>query len=337
MIKLLPFLIILATYAPQAKSQQVFLGLYHGVLNIGKAIPKAIKRNKRLKKYAQLEIDFNEHYLSGEDASYSCNDKLNVLYMNKEQAIPTRMNSLTFRNHDDIYNFKNPFGYCWGHALVTQQLNRLALFRPTLKAPYKEGTRKWKKFYRKKIKKLTKKNQAQIFPGFVNLYQFSSHPYIEQQLANAVQNSWARTAVSIRGLKAGLKKVNTIEGKSKLFKQIKTRIERKQFPLITMHYLGESFTETHIIYLWRYDGEMSPGLHKFCSRDNNSEYKLNEDCKNFLLINYTAQGPVLYKQQKFTDIEGIIFEVGVQLSYSEDTNVVDQVESLSKICNENKL
>ena len=162
-------------------------------------------------------------------------------------------------------------------------MNRLAIFRPELKSPYKKGSRKWKKLF-KKIRRLTKFNEAQIFPEFKNLYELSSDPYLKQKLANAVQNSWAKLAVNIRGLKTGLKKQNTQEEKIKLIDQIQERIERNQSPLINMHYLGENFTETHIVILWKYEGEVEPGVHKFCARDKYPEYKLNLNCSSYLMI-----------------------------------------------------
>jgi hypothetical protein len=330
-------LILTSSFTPKANAQQILLGAYHGVLSVGKAIPQAIRRKKRLKVYDQLVKDFKQNYVTGDDANYKCSNSLEVLYMNKSQSIPTKVNSLTFRNHADVYRIKNPFGYCWGHAKVTQKMNRLAIFRPDLEAPFKVGSRKWKKFYRKKIKKLTKYNKAQIIPGFANLYDFSSHPYIQQKLANAVQNSWAKLAVNIRGLKTGLKKQNTQEEKLTLIKQITERIDRNQHPLVNLHYLAENFTETHIVVLWKYEGEVEPGTHKFCARDNNSEYELNEKCNNHLMISTDELTPINYRQQKYADIDGITFPVGVMLSYNEDVDAVEQVESLSRLCEEQQL
>lgn len=324
--------LILLFSLPEARSQQVLLGAYHGVLNIGKSIPQAIRRNKNQKKYKELVQVFNQRYTSAQDAQYSCDKSLEVLYLNKDQSVPTKENSLNFRNHADVYQFKNPFGYCWGHAKVTQKMNRLAIFRPELKSPFKENSKKWKKYFRKKIKRLTKYNEAQIFPEFKNLYEMSNHPYLQKQLANAVQNSWAKLAVNAKGLKTGLKKENTLEEKLKLFNQIKTRIERNQHPLVNMHYLGENFMETHIVVLWKYEGEIEEGIHKFCARDNNAEYDLNLNCSNYMLIQTTSSSPILYHQRKYADIEGISFKVGVMLSYNEDVDAVEQVESLHKLC-----
>lgn len=325
-------LVLITCFPPKANAQQILLGAYHGVLNVGKAIPQAIRRKKRLNSYDQLVKDFNSNYVTGEDAHYKCSNSLEVLYKNANQSIPSKENSLTFRNHADVYRIKNPFGYCWGHAKVTQKMNRLAVFMPNLSVSFKEGSRKWKRFYRKIIKRITKYNKAHIIPGFANLHEFSSHPYIQQKLANAVQNSWAKLAVNIRGLKTGLKKQNTQEEKLTLIKQIKDRILRNQHPLVNLHYLGENFTETHIVVLWKYEGEVEPGTHKFCARDNNSEYELNEKCNNHLMISTDELTPINYRQQKYADIDGITFPVGVMLSYNEDVDTVEQVESLSQLC-----
>ena len=87
-------LLIFSSFTPRANAQQILLGAYHGVLNVGKAIPQAIRRKKRIKAYDQFVKSFKQNHISGVDAAYSCSKSLEVLYLNKSQSIPTKENSV---------------------------------------------------------------------------------------------------------------------------------------------------------------------------------------------------------------------------------------------------
>lgn len=332
MLRIMCFCLFISFSAPvlaQNPLGQLGYGVYRGIINLVTSPVRAIKISKFRKRYKKLT---EAH--QGQTA-YQCKLGFEVLALNKHQFVPTQENSLTFRNHDDfVYPIKNPLGFCWGHAKVTQKFNRLAHFRPDLKIKHKPGSRKWKKHYKRIVKDIALKNKPRIIEGFANLHEFSSDPYIEKRLGKAVGRNWADLAMNIRGLKTGLKKQNTKEERLKILEQLKTRLEKNQIPTVTMHYLGENFTETHIVVIWKDLGKDENGYHKFCARDNNSEYATNVSCENYLLVNEDFDGPIKYMQKKYVDLEGLLFDVGVILDYSEDSDTAQQIENMNKFCQE---
>jgi hypothetical protein len=334
-----------ALASSSAFSQQIFLAGYQGLVNIAKSPITLIKNAKARKLFKNLTTEYYKSHTETETATYQCKKSVEVLAYNVQASEPTEENSLTFRNHPTVeeeergklYSVSNPFGYCWGHAMVTSKMNRIGIFRPNLSAPHKHHSRKWRKFYKKIIRNITIKNKARIIPGFKNLADISSDKYIRRYLALAVQKSWARIAITLKGISAGLKKDNTLDEKKELVSGITKRVLRTQFPQVIMHYLDENFTQTHIVVLYKDLGEIEPGIHRYCARDNNSEYQPNSICKNYLTINLNDDSPILYMQKKYYDLEGIESQMGIKIAHNEDMETALQVKSLSKLCKEENL
>lgn len=141
-----------------------------------------------------------------------CPDNFNIFkgtpYEDTEE-MTTPQHSLAFRNLDTPSTIDSTQGYCWGHARVNSQFNRLAFFEPGKSAPHdlaspnEEEQRKAIEYYKELIDKVTS-NKAVTIPGFQSLNEFSDHPALQSYLGDKVAKTWASHAMSWQGLSVGL-------------------------------------------------------------------------------------------------------------------------------------
>lgn len=204
-----------------------------------------------------------------------CPFDFSIFKITSHQRIPTGENSIAFRNHSDGFAFQELSGFCWGHATSTQRLNNLAIFQPEAKAPFKEGTEEWLKYYKKQIRNILFKNQAQIIPGYSNLLQFTSDPIFKDYFGKVVAEVWAEQAISLKAIPDAIPVI-----KSKKNERIKNKItELLEFDVAPTIVRGAGFGNAgsaHVIIPWVVIEKN--GDKKICYRDNSESIMDNIRC-----------------------------------------------------------
>lgn len=264
-----------------------------------------------------------------------CPDNFNIFkrppYENTE-FMTTPQHSLFFRNRDDVGNIDSTKGYCWGHARVNAQFNRLAFFEPgnaphDIASPNEDEQRKAIAYYKGLIDQITS-NKTVTIPGFQSLNEFSEHPAIQSYLGDKVAKSWAKHAMSWQGLAVGM----GTEKKSKSYYQsalsgIKEKLDLGVQPTILFTTKGEKF-ETHAV-LASHIKKDDDGRDKYCLRDSNKEVMLNADCKNYLKLN--DKGELTYTRSEYTEVLG-----DIQMAHNEESDMVAQAQALKERCRKDK-
>lgn len=265
-----------------------------------------------------------------------CPDNFNIFkrppYEDTEE-MTTPQHSLAFRNLDTPSTIDSTQGYCWGHARVNSQFNRLAFFEPGKSAPHdlaspnEEEQRKAIEYYKELIDKVTS-NKAVTIPGFQSLNEFSDHPALQSYLGDKVAKTWASHAMSWQGLSVGL----STEKKSKSYYQntlseIKEKMELGVQPTILYTVQGEKFA-THAL-LASHLAKDDNGKEKLCLRDSNKNEALNGGCLNYLTLN--DKGELTYTRSTYTEVLG-----DIQMAHNEESDMVAQAQALKERCRKDK-
>jgi len=250
-----------------------------------------IQREYLSKKELTLQKNPNETQYPGSELSceQKCVDDFSILSSVKKRMSPENGDFLLgFLNkkHDFIQHTPSKLGYCWGHATVTRNVGYLAQFDPEQKielAPSEDNKRKFRIFYRKKIRKMML-GQVQVIPGFTNTREFSSHPLLINMFKSFVVNQWANRALrfgSIKFLFKGKKKVMSPEKVKKLVQEIQEKLSINHAPLLLFSPLGKpSASHVTVVYDLRIENDQI----KICISDNNFYENEIRDCKTNLLI-----------------------------------------------------
>jgi hypothetical protein len=120
----------------------------------------------------------------------------NALEVNRQNRLPTAENQMAVFNTEESMESvcKKTKGFCWGHATMKMFVTNLAFYDPSLKfssmPPSAEGSLPWRRFYAAKIQSMLQGN-PEVIPGFANLYDFSSHPQLQDYFKAAAVQSWA--------------------------------------------------------------------------------------------------------------------------------------------------
>lgn len=241
-------------------------------------------------------------------------------------------NGLAFRNKRIPSRFKQTQGYCWGHARLTSQFNRLAFFKPNIKPPYNINSKsaqeqdKAVEYYKDLIDKIDD-NEAVDIPGFSDLKTLSDHPAMQSYLADKVAKSWASQAMSFQGLS-----IATGSGKqsnahyTKFFKDVKERIDMNMQPTVVFTNRGSSF-ETHAALVSHYE-TLSNGQIKLCLRDNNNPESNAATCKDNMTID--PKKGLVYSDRSWGEIGDI------SIAHNEKSDATAQADSLRKKCQSEK-
>ncbi len=261
-----------------------------------------------------------------------CPENFNIFKRPNMSLEPTPENTLAFVNSSSAFkNNKMTQGYCWGHAAITQRFNRLGFFN-MMKRPQVLGIGQqideakdpeaWKSFYSDIIDKIAS-NEASEIPGFADLGSFSSHPVIQEMIADKVAGTWADNAMSFSGLSASLGTSNMkIEKTKALIKDLKERLSYNQSPQLIMT-SKESAFYTHVVLVSGVK-EMG-GETRICLNDNNYTAEENKNCQSYLRVQQNGQ--IVYP--KWWSSGGI---GTVEVTTNEDTDTVKQVAALVKYC-----
>jgi hypothetical protein len=235
-------------------------------------------------------------------------------------------NSLAFRNDSIPSKHQQTQGYCWGHARMTSQFNRLAFFKPNNTPPYNlnstslEEQNKAIEFYKVLIDKVSK-NEAVDIPGFPDLMSLSEHPAFQSYIGDKVAKSWADNAMSWQGLSSGFGSSKLSNEKyTKVFKDIKERIDMNMQPTIVFTSRGTNFY-THSVLVSHYE-EFQDGSIKLCLRDNNNPESNSSACIDSMTID--PQNGLMYSDWG---------EIGsIRLAHNENPDANAQVASLKEKC-----
>jgi hypothetical protein len=247
------------------------------------------------------------------------------------RTLSQEANGLAFRN-ESVGQHEMTAGYCWGHARLTSQFNRLAFFKPEQRPPYDlsstnadeqlQATR----YYRDLIDRITR-NQAVDIPGFANLNELSDHPALQSYLGDKMARSWADQAMSWQGLFTaadGSQQSNA--SYERLFAQVKERIDMHMQPTIVFTDRDSPFN-THAVLVSHYE-TLPDGRLKLCIRDNNHPEANAASCRDAMTIHpsrgleYSAPG------------WGPVGEA--KIAHNENADAAAQAASLERKCQREK-
>lgn len=252
-----------------------------------------------------------------------------------QKNINSPENSLSFNNGDQAFyqQDSNYTGYCWGHALVTQRFNRLATFNSSYKKPFMgEGEESQRlRQYKFIIEKLDNNEPVEIM-GFKNLQEFSSDPEVKDLLQESVKKNWAENAMSMQGL--SMVTGSDSQGEeyyNKVFDDIEYRLKRHQEPAIVFNQVGDAST-AHTVLVSDSGVDSATGRRFICVRDNNFDAAKISNCQKKMYLGKDGQLeydilPPLIAPKK----------VGkMKVSYSENSNAVEQIKNLQDHCMKSK-
>ncbi|MBY0517047.1 MAG: hypothetical protein K2P81_09075 [Bacteriovoracaceae bacterium] len=252
--------------------------------------------------------------------------------MTPKKISENQYNGLAFRNWNVPSQHEATQGYCWGHARMTSQFNRLSFFKPDSTAPHdlsssdESEQNKAVDFYKELIDKVAD-NEAVDIPGFKNLFEFSSHPALQSYIADKVAKGWADQAMSWQGLSttlSGGQKSNQVY--QELFNDVKERIDMNMQPTIVFTERGSPFM-THAVLVSHYEIQ-SNGQMKLCLRDNNHDESNAAKCEDNMTID--PNKGLIYSPSFWGEIGGI------KVAHNENADANSQSESLRKKCQSEK-
>lgn len=218
-------------------------------------------------------------------------------------------------------------GYCWGHASVTSQFNRLASFDSEdtsmidqlNEAPDSPKRIEALNYYKSAIDDIID-NKVATFSGFPNLYELSGHPDLESYLATEIAKQWAHRAMTIQGVRTALGiGAMSRENSVSFLEEIAQKIDNHQQPQIVFTSQGQ-IGRTHALLVSHYE-RTDEGL-VLCLRDNNYSPMSNETCSNKMELN--EEGGLSY---------GPWGKLGrAALAHNDNSDALKQFRSLKEEC-----
>lgn len=243
------------------------------------------------------------------------------------KSLSKEENGLAFRNSLSMNtNYKMTAGYCWGHARLTSQFNRLAFFNSNQKPPANLNSsdlgvmKKSLDFYKKQIDKIAN-NQVAEFPGFKSLRDLSDHPALQTYIADKVATGWAEQAMSWQGLSTSLSSSQKSNSDySEVFNDIKEKLDLNIQPTIVFTSRGSKF-RTHAVLVSHYE-KLNNGNLKLCIRDNNAPESNAAPCRDHMTIH--PEKGLIYSRW------GTIG--GIKVAHNEKADANAQAISLREKC-----
>ncbi len=235
-------------------------------------------------------------------------------------------NGLAFRNDSIPSKHQQTQGYCWGHARMTSQFNRLAFFKPKNKPPFNLNSsnlneqNKAIEFYKELIDKVSN-NEAVDIPGFPDLMSLSEHPAFQSYIGDKVAKSWADNAMSWQALSSGLGSAKLSNEKyRRAFSDIRERIDMNMQPTIVFTSRDSKFF-THAVLVSHYE-KLQDGSVKLCLRDNNNSELNASDCTDSMTID--PEKGLIYSDWG---------EIGsISVAHNENPDANAQASSLKEKC-----
>ena len=244
------------------------------------------------------------------------------------KKLSTTENGLAFRNWNIPSQHEQTQGYCWGHARVTSQFNRLGFFKPEQRAPYNISASDPAEqdraidYYKRIIDQIVK-NKPMDIPGFPDLKTMSEHPALQSYLADKVAKTWADHAMSWQGLKTGLSSGRKSNAEyKKIFNEVKERIDMNMQPTIVFTSRGASF-QTHAVLVSHYE-VLNNGELALCLRDNNYPESHAKNCEDYMTIHPTKG--LVYPGASWGEIGDIT------IAHNDKADASAQADALRKKC-----
>lgn len=268
-------------------------------------------------------------------------------------------NSLSFKNGGGNSKYAHTQGYCWGHASVTTQFNRMAFFKPNQKPKYdlknsKDEQEYYKaiEYYKEQIDKIVD-NKPADFPGISNLFELSSHRELQSYIADKVATSWADRAMTFSAAAVAVSaKPMSEKWTNRFINDVEEKIKLNQQPQVVFTKKNDTLV-THTLLISHIKEER--GIKKLCVRDNNvSRYALeydegsagykkvinpelekkSVDCKSYMVkkddgsLEYIDSKDPLYRNWG---------DLGfAKVGHNDDADALEQYENLLEKCNSDK-
>lgn len=247
--------------------------------------------------------------------------------------LTTKENSLAFSNGGGGGDIEATQGFCWGHASVTSQFNRLAFFNEgekpkyNLKASSSEEQKKALEYYKGLIDDVVDNKPTKI-PGVKNLYELSSTPGLQSYIADKVAHSWANRAMSTSGLGIAVKSGAMDKGDSnEFFKKVTEKIDQNQQPQIVFTKKGSPMY-THAVLVSHYTKDKF-GNTTLCIRDNNRSRSYLENSANCAdKMTIKSDGSIRYSAWGNLG--------GVEVAFNDNPDALTQLNNLKEHCDEEK-
>lgn len=238
-----------------------------------------------------------------------------------------------FENHylhfeNFAYRFK---GRCRGHSIVMQKSYYLMEF-DTGENPnncsLKSFTQDCQKEYFIKFSKLFFENQVIEVPGFKNLAEFASVPYIFSLLKFHV----SKTPTTFKTLVAHNRFIATeVNPSIAHFKEAVERVQEFQKPYLAISSL---WTGDHAVLAYRFTNDKEN--FKLCVRDPNLIPNQSIECENYFYIAMNAEGSeeVFYHKRNEEEDKYLLT---VRIYTDEDTRVQEFIEARVNYCLKTKI
>lgn len=214
-----------------------------------------------------------------------------------------------FRRHH-----QRTLGYCWGHTTLTRKFNYLAYFDEDNKQeefiPSKKNMRKWRRFYKKKIKRIMR-GKATYISGFKNLREFTADPDILKMTKLKTVRSWWSHAVRMSAVPVFLtnfKRPMNIDEISTLIKDIEFKLSNYITPKIYMANMKKPMF-MHIISVYNVIHD-EDGSTRICILDNHQYEDELRGCQTYLRA--YPDGRLYYPgwEEPETELEGWVRRFG---------------------------
>lgn len=261
-----------------------------------------------------------------------CPESFDILSVHRQRNLGNVEDELAFSNSPRFFKARSDHqissggGFCWGHASVTAQFNRLAFFDPSRKPAIVQAKdpAKWADYYSGLIDRIIS-NEATEVPGFSNLKEFSEHPVIQTMLANRVAEEWSKKAMTFSALGTAMRSGKSDPADAHDFvKELRRRTSYYQSPQIVFTRLGASFN-THTVLVSEVRANKD-GSSRICIRENGVAANSRNQCRQY--IDVDRKGAIV----------GVPYgPIGAaEIAHNEDPDTVEQVNSLVAYCRSKK-
>jgi hypothetical protein len=275
----------------------VTYAVFHNLIVSPQELIRAIKRPSQRRAYEYFRENTRnpkQYFMQDNSCEQVCPESFAVLEDAYQKMQPdTGEHILSFLNEKkDFAGFhQRTLGYCWGHTTMTRNFNYLAYFDPAeeyetapIRSKDRKSQRKWRRFYKKKIKKIMR-GKAVVIPGFANVREFSTDPEILKIMKLKTVTSWWKNAVRVSAVPVFLtnfKKPMNVSEITAMIGELKERLEMNITPKIYMANLKKPMF-MHIISV--YDiVEDEDGTTRVCILDNHQYEEELRGCQTYLRV-----------------------------------------------------
>jgi len=192
------------------------------------------------KKYVKNTSNKSEAIETQENkCSIVCPEDFIILSRNIENYEQNERNSLTFLNSPNDFEdvMTKEYGFCWGHASLTNQLRHLAFFDPENlqeTITFTRGSKEWRKHINSLLKDVFN-FKPRVFPHLSSIEDLSMN--FEEELKVLVTKKWAKNAITIDSYVNRFRNKNVYKRSKikEMMTALQGRLELGQTPEIIFH------------------------------------------------------------------------------------------------------